>query len=426
MVERNQTKHQKSILIVDDEPQNIHLLGVCLKQDYQILVATSGQQALDKLAQAPYPDMILLDVIMPDLDGYQVCQEIKANPKTQDIPIIFVTAKDSERDEQQSLEIGAVDFISKPFSNAIVLARVKAHMALQEQRAQIKQSEALLKTTIESTKDGIIAFSNEGQLLVVNQNFIRMWNIPEDILLSRSLSELLPYAIEQLVDGESRIRQVHHILASDRIETAEIEFKDGRIFSRYTKPLIQDGKKIGRIANYTDITEQKKLEQQLRELSVTDPLTGLYNRRKLKDILNDEFSRARRFNQDLAIIMLDIDHFKDFNDTYGHEQGDRILQTLADQMKRHFRNFDWCCRYGGEEFCIIMPGSSRQGVIDAAERFRQLIQHQSCDGLSVSISIGVSVSSLLHESAEQLLNEADKALYQAKKNGRNQVQIYQE
>jgi len=422
----NLSNKKQTILIVDDEPQNIHLLGQILKDEYQLLVATSGQQAFEKMASQPYPDMILLDIQMPDMNGFEICKKLKNAPATCDIPVIFVTAKDSEEDEKEGLGIGAVDFITKPLSNSIVLARVKTHLAIQNQKLQIKQSEALLKATLEATKDGIAVFDNAGKLMLLNQNFINMWHLPEAIIANPSMDKILEYGLQQVVDSESRRPRVYELLQSDKKESDLLELKDGRIFSRYTEPLIQDGIKIGRVTSYTDISEQKNLESQLRELSLTDPLTGLYNRRKLDEILHDEFNRAKRYNQEMAVLMLDIDHFKAFNDTYGHDQGDRILQSMARCMKDHFRNVDWCCRFGGEEFSVIMPDSDLPGAQDAAERFRQLVDEMRYDGLHISISIGLTIISNLAENdpPEEFITQADKALYMAKASGRNQIQIF--
>lgn len=419
---------QQTILIVDDEPQNIHLLGQTLRDEYQILVATSGQQALEKLKEQPHPDIILLDVHMPDINGFEICKQVKTNPKTRDIPVIFVTAKDSEANEKEGLEIGAVDFIAKPFNNAIVLARVKAHLSLQNQKLQIKHNEALLKATLEATKDGIAVFNNEGQLLLLNKNFIDMWHFPEEVLKSQDKEKFLAYGLSQLVDGDLRRPKIEQLWQSNKTESDLLELKDGRIFSRYSEPLVQDDFKVGRVVSYTDISEQKKLESKLRELSVTDPLTGLYNRRKLNEILHDEFDRAKRYHHHIAVLMIDIDHFKAFNDSYGHDQGDRILTMMTRNMKQHFRNVDWCCRFGGEEFSVIMPDSDLPGVLDAAERFRCEIAEMECDGLKITISIGVSVLSQLQDDdvAEELIILADKALYQAKADGRNRVQLYKE
>jgi len=372
--------------------------------------------------------MVLLDIVMPEIDGFEICKRIKNTPELKDIPVIFITAKDSIQDEKEGLEIGAVDFISKPFSNSIVLARVKTHLAIQKQQIQIKHSEAMLKATLESTKDGIAVFDIDGKLLLVNQNFIDMWKIPDELLIKPNMHKFLEYGLTQLVDSEIRLPRVNKLLQSDQKASDLMELKDGRIFSRYSEPLIQDSVIAGRVVSYTDISKQKKLELKLRELSLTDPLTGLYNRRKLNEILQDEFNRAKRYQHKIALLMIDIDHFKQVNDSYGHEQGDRILQSIALDMKVHFRNVDWCCRFGGEEFCVIMPDSDLPGSMDAAKRFRQLVETNNYDSLNVTISIGLTVISKLEEQdhPDELLTQADKALYQAKTNGRNQVQLYKE
>jgi len=422
-----QNNHPPKILIVDDEPQNIHLLGQTLKNDYQIIIATSGHQAMDKLKGPEYPDIILLDVIMPDINGFDICKELKTRPETRDIPVIFVTAMDSHANEQEALEIGGVDFIIKPFNNAIIQARVKTHLDIVRQQRQIKHSEALLKSTLEATKDGIIVFDNSGKLLMLNQNFIMMWGFPPEVIASGDKDQFLDYGLNQLVDGDARRENLEMLWQSDNKDSSELELKDGRIFSRYSEPLIQDGDKVGRVISYTDISTQKILEKQLTRLSITDPLTGLYNRRRLHEIIHDEFIRATRYQRELSVLMMDIDHFKQFNDNYGHEIGDQILEQLSSCMKAHFRNVDWCCRMGGEEFCVIMPDADLAGAMDAAERFRQLILAMRVDDLTITISIGIASLHDLEpgEDPDELLNYADKALYTAKNNGRNQVKHYQ-
>ena len=187
-----------------------------------------------------------------------------------------------------------------------------------------------------------------------------------------------------------------------------------------------DGILIGSAALFRDITEEKQLEKQLRNLSNTDALTELHNRRRLDEILGDEFSRARRYHQSLAVLMLDVDHFKRFNDEHGHDQGDRVLQAVARVMKDSCRDVDYPCRYGGEEFCLILPSTSLEGAKRMAERLRFGIEHMMVDGLQVTTSVGVAIYPLVGQSPEELQKAADMALYQAKQAGRNRYCVAQE
>ncbi|MBF0585238.1 MAG: GGDEF domain-containing protein, partial [Magnetococcales bacterium] len=182
-----------------------------------------------------------------------------------------------------------------------------------------------------------------------------------------------------------------------------------------------DGTRIGSAALVRDITQEKKLEEKLRKLSTTDGLTGLYNRRWFDTALSDEMQRAARYHQMVGLLLFDVDHFKRFNDTHGHDQGDRVLQALGRVMQGHFREVDHPCRYGGEEFCAILPNTGHPGAQLAAERLRQKVESMEVDGLKVTISIGVAIFPMVGKNPDDFLKQADLALYKAKKGGRNQV-----
>ena len=182
-----------------------------------------------------------------------------------------------------------------------------------------------------------------------------------------------------------------------------------------------DGTRVGSAALVRDITQEKRLEEKLRKLSTTDALTGLYNRRWFDTALLEEFQRAKRYEQNLGMLLFDVDHFKRFNDTYGHDQGDRVLQALGEVMLEHFREMDHPCRYGGEEFCAILPNTGYPGTNLAAERLRQKVEDMVVDGLKVTISVGAAVYPTVVETPDDLLKQADMAVYRAKEAGRNTV-----
>ena len=295
------------ILIVDDEPTNIQALAHLLKTDYHIQVATNGEKALRIACDATPPDLILLDVEMPELGGHEVCQKLKDNPETRNIPIIFVTGRASTEDEEIGLSLGAVDYISKPFTPSITRARVRNHIDLK------------LKTD--------------------------------------------------------------------------------------------------------------KLEQ----LSRLDGLTELPNRRLFDERLSEEWGRAKRNREELSLVMLDVDEFKNFNDNYGHSEGDACLRRVACVLSSTIsRSADMVARYGGEEFVALLPATDSPGAGCLAEAFRAAVEglslrHEfSSSSAVVTLSLGTATYTPDEsiDSPDELLRMADKALYEAKSAGRNRVKSY--
>ncbi|WP_377808705.1 PleD family two-component system response regulator [Azospirillum sp. A29] len=291
------------ILVVDDIPSNVHVLSRILKDDYDIYFATDGERALD-LVQARMPDLVLLDIMMPGMDGFEVCRRIKADPATHDIPVIFISAKSEVEDETRGLEVGAIDFITKPISPPIVKARVRNHLLLKRQ---------------------------------------------------------------------------------------------------------------------TDL---------LRSLSFLDGLTGIANRRRFDDAMAREWRRCARSHLPLSLIILDVDHFKAYNDHYGHQAGDECLRMIAEVLSdRARRPSDLVARYGGEEFVCLLPETDGPGAVRVAEDFRTSVAEcriphaQSPVIPYVTISLGVAtVIPSAEGSPEQLAEMADQLLYRAKRTGRNRVQ----
>lgn len=309
-------EERHKILIIDDTPANIQVLNEVLQGTYVIFFATNGPDGI-RLAHREEPDLILLDIMMPEMDGYEVCTRIKADPRTRQIPVIFITAMGNQEDEAKGLEAGAIDYITKPVSPPIVKARVKNHLELKRHR---------------------------------------------DVL--------------------------------DKL-----------------------------------IVELDQKNRELTMLAKNDALTGLANRRCFDEVLHAEIKRAIRFRQVLSLILCDVDFFKSYNDHYGHLAGDKCLQAVGRILQSTFkRASDLPARYGGEEFAIIFPDTPPGNAGHLAERLRremlaQEIPHAfSAVARSVTLSFGVVEAQPSGErNAEWYINEADKALYRAKENGRNQV-----
>ena len=294
---------KNTILIVDDEPVNIKALEIVLGDEHDLTYATTGEMALEMARAEPQPDLILMDIVMPGLDGFEVCAELKKDEKTHNIPVVFLTAKWETCEEAKGLELGAVDYIRKPFSPPIIRARIRNHLELKRNR---------------------------------------------------------------------------------------------------------------------DLLEN---------LSTLDGLTNIPNRRRFDEIYVNEWTRALRTKSPLSLLFIDIDHFKNYNDLYGHMAGDDCLKAVARVLQSSLgRPADFLARFGGEEFIILLPDTSEKGCLHLAENIRDALkklhlEHQDssvADYLTVSIG-AVTCNDIAQCDRALLLEQADKLLYQAKHDGRNCV-----
>jgi diguanylate cyclase (GGDEF)-like protein len=292
---------KNTLLVVDDENVNLKVLNHILGNEYTIYTAKNGTSAIEKTKEYK-PDLILLDIIMPGMDGYQTLNAIRENEEIKKIPVIFITGLDSDEDEEKGLSLGAADYITKPFSAAIVKLRV------------------------------------QHQIRIINQ-----------------------------------------------LRTIE-------------------------------------------RLSLIDQLTNIPNRRCFDQRLQIEWKMAIREKAPISLLMIDIDNFKNVNDTYGHQQGDKILQMVAKTFTKAFRRpADFAARWGGEEFIILLPNTHREGAMEIAEKIRDDIEKTetpSYEGEKIKITISIGVNSLVpaqNSSLNAFISNADEALYAAKEAGKNKV-----
>ncbi len=314
------SREKPLILLVDDVPKNLSLLANILRnENYDIAVATSGHQALE-VAKATQPDLVLLDIMMPEMDGYEVCRQMKKNPRTQEARIIFLTARNEADDLVKGFEIGAVDYITKPFSGTELTVRVRTHLELKQSRDELER-----------------------------------------------------------VNGELQQK-------NDKLERA------------YEK---------------------------LKEISQTDMLTRLSNRRDMIEKLQLEVSRFNRNKKGFTVIISDIDNFKHINDNYGHECGDAVLVNVSTILKSNLRQIDAVARWGGEEFLMMLPGTTLEGGLTVAEKLRATIEASfvDCQGenLKVTMTFGVSEFNDEDYDINHYIRLADEALYKGKQDGKNQV-----
>lgn len=299
------------VLVVDDLRQNLKIVGTMLDEaGYGTTFSTSGPQALERV-QAARPDLIVLDLMMPDMSGLDVCRTLKANPEFREIPIIFLTASHRQDHLLKAFELGAVDYVTKPFSSAELLARVRTHLELKHTRDQL------------------------------------------------------------------------HLVLSE-----------------------------------------------VQRMATIDSLTGVLNRRCLFDLAKREFERSQRYGSVFTLLMLDVDHFKRINDTYGHMVGDEVLKSLTQAIQRSLRQVDQFGRYGGEEFVIVLPESPLNIARQVGDRLRTISSQLSIptktDPISLTVSIGIAAYNPQDKAVEDIFERADRALYQAKAKGRDRCCVWEE
>jgi two-component system cell cycle response regulator len=445
------------ILVVDDIEPNVRLLEAKLSAEYyEVSVAFDGPSAL-QAALDHSPDIILLDVMMPGMDGFEVCRRLKADAATRHIPVVLVTALDGRRDRLDGLEAGADDFLTKPIDDVALFARVKSLTRLKMVIDELRQREASGRRmgVIEGAAARmsgvggriVIADDNEHQAeklatVLSAEHRPTIEAEPEKALLAaRARADLvvanaasrgfdaLRLAAQIRSDEATRHLPILCIVDSgDRnrmIKALELGVND--VLPRPVDPeeLEARVKTLIRQKRYCDFL-RNNLDQSL-ELAVTDPLTGLHNRRYMSGQLAALVRRAAHGGEPVSALLVDIDHFKRINDTFGHGVGDEVLREFAVRLATNVRAVDLACRYGGEEFVVIMPDTGIEDAQRIAERLRGHVAGSPFkvpeidDSLAVTISIGVASTHGENDTAQDLLKRADDAVYEAKAAGRNLV-----
>jgi len=548
------TAPRAAILLVDDVPTNLEVLAGCLAQDYDLSFALSGAEALELIGRNP-PDLVLLDVMMPEMSGHEVHQRLRDNPATRDLPVIFVSADSSESSELEGLNRGAEDYLVKPVIGPVLQARVRNLLARRQLEKALRSSEEAFSTLAAVAPVGILLleadlgcrYSNAQwhaisslskdkslgptwldmihsedrpqviaaltQTLTTGTRFQKEFRIlsltdltwvygqaarlehqtdPESTTLVLTLTditqrkqteaalaakerhlEILIGSMDDMVitldtaghistfhsaaalpyftDKKSLIGcDYHNVLPSalcavlaeviPSLITQQVpvsrEFalttetpEQTHYFHAIFSPL-QDGSgwPTGFLCVARNITERRAMEKELERLATTDTLTGVANRRRFIEQTEIELNRCQRFNTPATLLMLDIDHFKQVNDRFGHATGDDVLCHLAALSNERLRSSDLFGRLGGEEFAVLLPGTDLAGAITFAEQYRQTIYDhpaQTSNGeVRFSVSIGLTVFLPEDSTSETIFARADKALYQAKEGGRNRVEIY--
>ncbi|MDD5286617.1 MAG: diguanylate cyclase [Desulfuromonadaceae bacterium] len=426
-----------TILIVDDTPENVALLEAVLSEEYNIRTATSGSQALI-IAGETAPDLILLDIMMPRMNGYEVCERLKSNPNLCDIPVIFLSILDSTEIKVKAFKSGGVDYITKPFQVAEVQARVKTHMRISKLQLRLEaQNQILEQIDAERTRLAmIVESSNDAIFSVSPDNIIASWNRGAEDIFGYTAGEIIGSPVFTLIPAALHHERSHiwqTILSGNQVEhfeTIRIRKDGSQIYVSITaSPLFNsDGEIIGNSVIARDVTEHRKMEEAIKHQAQHDVLTNLPNRQLFMELLSLELAQARRNGKKLALLFLDLDGFKQVNDTLGHSCGDRLLQEVSQRLKSGIRDSDTVARLGGDEFTVLMPDLTRtDGVRIVLEKILGVFKTPfMLDGVAVesSTSIGVCIFPDDGDSSEELMKNADIAMYAAKESGRNSYQYY--
>jgi two-component system cell cycle response regulator len=447
------------VLVVDDVELNVKLLEAKLSSEYfQVIPSFNGPTALE-LADSELPDIILLDVMMPRMDGFEVCRRLKANPRTTDIPVVMVTALSDIADRLRGLEAGADDFLTKPVNDIALFARVRSLVRLKRMMEELRLREEICGRFGNPDEHAGHADGIQGaRILLVEQQgfgasriadtlaplaeFVRQVGSGDEaqtvldesmelIILSLSMPDGDPLRLVSQWRANESFRQLPILLLADEGELPRLAKGLDLGANDYLIRPVDRNELLARVRSQV---RRKRLQDQLREnyrrslsLALTDELTGLFNRRYAIAHLEELVARVNNDGAtETALMMFDIDHFKSVNDQFGHPGGDDALRQIADRALRGVRSIDLVARLGGEEFVVVMPETSLGAAVTVAERLRRAVAgepffiHTASERRPITISIGVAVAQL-GDTVDTLLQRADDALYQAKNNGRNRV-----
>ncbi|MDR9784149.1 PleD family two-component system response regulator [Rhizobium redzepovicii] len=448
------------ILVVDDIPANVKLLEARLLAEYfDVMTAADGYTAL-AICERNQVDLILLDIMMPGIDGFEVCERLKASRKTAHIPVVMVTALDQPADRVRGLKAGADDFLTKPVNDLQLISRVKSLLRLKtlSDELRIRADTAHTMGIDDLMRAGEGRADETGQILLVDgransqERIIKALKPVADVLALSDPQAALFEAAESpfdlvIVNANfddydplrlcSQLRSLERtrflpilIITEQGADEMVVRALDLGVNDYIIRPV--DPNEL--VARSLTQIRRKRCNDRLRasvkqtiELAVTDPLTGLYNRRYLDNHLNVLFNRSMARGRPLSVLITDIDRFKQVNDTYGHDGGDEVLREFANRVRSTIRGADLACRYGGEEFVVVMPDTSPEIAAAVAERLRAAVENapfrlkHAGEALNVTASFGIAsrIGSVL--TPDQLMKQADLALYEAKNTGRNRV-----
>lgn len=464
------------VLIIDDDSVTRKIVrDILTNAGYEALEAKNGKEGLRKIL-VDKPDLVLLDLILPDIDGFEVCKKLRKEMNVVATPVIMLTSRDKKEDILKGLDVGANDYIIKPVEPVELEARIRTHLRIKglydDANTEKKDLITLLEvsqavsSTLHSREILYAIVKSVGEVIdVARCSIVRIgrkkgvgyvvttFENPGIKNLAIDLGKYPEIRKALEVKGTIIIEDIHNdpLMASVKDVLKTLGFSSilvipimvreevvGTLFLRTSRKensfSPREVKLCQVIANLAAnaLTNAHLFESleisnlELEKLAITDGLTGAFNHRHFRARLDEEFDRSKRYNVPLSCIMMDIDHFKHINDAFGHGQGDTVLQEITDVIKHNVRKTDIVARYGGEEFVVILPNTDKAGAFMQAERLREAVKGYRCSGkdrcIMVTVSLGVSTyPSTEISTADDLVGKADNALYEAKKGGRDRT-----
>jgi two-component system, cell cycle response regulator len=446
------------VLVVDDILSNVKLLEAKLEAEYfEVLTAGNGEQALAKVDKDT-PDIVLLDVMMPGMDGFEVCRRIKTNPRTTHIPIVMVTALDQPADRVTGLDAGADDFLTKPVDDVALFARVRNLVRLKQMTEELRMREETGHNMgLADASENLIDPDPTGRLLIVEdrpesvswfrsalepKNKVHTVSAFDEAMVSARGGDFDLIVVSLGIRAFDGLRLSSHLrsVAETRNTPILVVVSDGE--NRRLNQAIEMGvndylmRPVDRnelLARVRTQLRKKRYADKLRyniqlsrEMAVTDQLTGLHNRGYMSRHL-DTLMKNATSQKPISFLIMDIDYFKSVNDTHGHDIGDEVLREFASRVAANVRGIDLACRYGGEEFVVVMPDTDSAFAMTVAERLRRSVEatpfkiSRPPNSINVTVSIGIACSLGGGDTSDNLLHRADQALYRAKREGRNRV-----
>src|SRR5271170_1194473 len=445
------------VLVVDDILSNVKLLEAKLSAEYfEVITAFNGLECLAKM-DAGAPDIVLLDVMMPGMDGFEVCRRIKSNPATAHIPVVMVTALDQPSDRVAGLDAGADDFLTKPVDDAALFARVRSLVRLKMMTDELRMREATGQSMgLLDPAETLMDANPTGRILIVEDRPESVTWFSEALRPNHELASVDTFeeALVRVRGGDydlivvslgmrgfdglrlcSQLRSLPEgrhvpilVVVSDGDRRKLTQALEMGVNDYLTRP-VDKNELVARVRTQL---RKKRYADRLRhnvqlslEMAITDQLTGLHNRRYMSRHLDNLVETAKISGKPIAFVIMDIDYFKAVNDSYGHDIGDEVLKEFAARIAANVRGIDLACRYGGEEFVVVMPDTDVAFAMSVSERLRKSIEttpfpiSRDPRNLKLTISIGIAGSEGESDSAAALLHRADQALYRAKRTGRN-------
>jgi two-component system, cell cycle response regulator len=449
------------VLVVDDILPNVKLLEAKLTSEYyDVLTASSGEEALKRVAQDS-PDIVLLDVMMPGMDGIEVCRRLKSNPETAHIPVVMVTALTDAQDRVRGLECGADDFLSKPVNDMALMARVRSlvrlKMTIDEWRA--RSATATQLGVIDSKANLMDEASDKANVLVIEDRGFEVDKIAQSLQRDQHSVVFATTGLEAIQassakdfdliivslnmnDGDG-LRLTSHLKSNERTRALPIIMMG----EENDLPRIAHGLEMGAndyivrpvdrnelLARVRTQVRRKRFQDRLKtsyeislSMALTDQLTGLYNRRYFDVHLSKLIPTSQQTRKIFSVLILDVDKFKAVNDTYGHGVGDEVLRTFGYRLKDALRGFDLVARLGGEEFVVVLPDITPELAYQVGERLRRALGGRpvKCAAPEGEITVTASIGGIvvmpdMNLTGDDIMRQADEALYTAKHNGRDQ------